>query len=458
MKMCNSITVSFILLFLQLQPTCAQKLILQNLTELPSTESCYTFELGDSMTISICKLDATTQLTASDPNNFWIGQNASGVKHSDIAIIFSKPITSLNFIMSHFNFDNNGGEFLNGFNIYDETGKEIKSSVVDWETGSSVNNTSSSFSTVFNKKKRTIRANSGGWGPETGGRLYVSSSTPFTRFTMHQEVVYGYPNGIIISNEINFTTPLPVVEAIIKKDSVEKEFIPPIIADTKTDSIVWVKEVTPVAKTDSIKKEPVKSTVKKQPVKTTPKPIKKTEPKKAVKVEKEKPAPKKQVVAKIPASKTEIKKAPVKTTTTPAVAKKEIKKEAPVEKTHDLSQARLLTIGEKIKLEKVFFKQSLAELLPDSYPQLDTLVDILNEQKKLEIEIQGHTDNQGVPSLNMELSEKRVEAVKAYLVSQGITPERLTGKGFGDSQPCIDNETEEHRKQNRRVEFMITKK
>jgi outer membrane protein OmpA-like peptidoglycan-associated protein len=117
-----------------------------------------------------------------------------------------------------------------------------------------------------------------------------------------------------------------------------------------------------------------------------------------------------------------------------------------------------IEIGESIQLKNVFFVQSKAELKPESYPELDRLVKIMKDNPTIEIEINGHTDNQGLPAANLELSEKRVEAVRQYLVSKGVQPKRMSGKGYGGSRPIAPSTTEENRQMNRRVEFKIVKK
>jgi OOP family OmpA-OmpF porin len=75
----------------------------------------------------------------------------------------------------------------------------------------------------------------------------------------------------------------------------------------------------------------------------------------------------------------------------------------------------------------------------------------------VEILLTGHTDNRGNPEHNQRLSQKRVERVKGYLVSKGISAKRIGGKGFGGSKPIASNDTEETRRLNRRVEFTIVK-
>lgn len=117
-----------------------------------------------------------------------------------------------------------------------------------------------------------------------------------------------------------------------------------------------------------------------------------------------------------------------------------------------------IEVGESIQLKNVFFVQSKAELKPESYPELDRLVEIMNDNVTMEIELHGHTDNLGKPDANLLLSEERVKAVKEYLVSKGIKASRITGKGYGGSRPVAQSDNEANRQLNRRVEFKVTKK
>jgi outer membrane protein OmpA-like peptidoglycan-associated protein len=114
-----------------------------------------------------------------------------------------------------------------------------------------------------------------------------------------------------------------------------------------------------------------------------------------------------------------------------------------------------IEIGKSITLNNVFFVRSKAELLPDSFSELDRLVKILTDNPQLKIEISGHTDNVGDPALNTKLSEDRVTTIKNYLINKNISAKRLSGKGYGGSKPIASNATEETRKLNRRVEFII---
>ncbi|HEX5169382.1 MAG TPA: OmpA family protein [Cyclobacteriaceae bacterium] len=113
--------------------------------------------------------------------------------------------------------------------------------------------------------------------------------------------------------------------------------------------------------------------------------------------------------------------------------------------------------GTTVNLKSVLFEQSEANLLPESYPELDLVVDFLQNNPTVTIELSGHTDNRGVASDNIKLSQDRVETVREYLISKGIEARRITGKGYGGMKPIASNDTEETRKLNRRVEFTIKK-
>lgn len=113
--------------------------------------------------------------------------------------------------------------------------------------------------------------------------------------------------------------------------------------------------------------------------------------------------------------------------------------------------------GQKVILNNVFFEQSKFDLLPASYAELDRLVQIMTDNPTLEIQLEGHTDNQGDFNLNLELSKNRVSEVRKYLSSKGITENRISIKGWGSTKPIASNVTEDKRKLNRRVEFVIIK-
>lgn len=108
-------------------------------------------------------------------------------------------------------------------------------------------------------------------------------------------------------------------------------------------------------------------------------------------------------------------------------------------------------------LNNVNFATAQTEPLPESYNELDNLVQLLNTNPTLEVAIYGHTDNVGSASSNLSLSEKRAAAIKNYLIGKGIAANRLASQGFGETKPTDSNETEEGRARNRRTEFSVQK-
>ena len=110
-----------------------------------------------------------------------------------------------------------------------------------------------------------------------------------------------------------------------------------------------------------------------------------------------------------------------------------------------------------IELNNVFFGYDKYVLKNESFPELNRLADFLKQSSAVKIEISGHTDNKGSISYNKELSEKRAEAVKTYLITCGCSGNQIITVGYGDSKPIADNNTEEGRKRNRRVEFRVVR-
>lgn len=107
----------------------------------------------------------------------------------------------------------------------------------------------------------------------------------------------------------------------------------------------------------------------------------------------------------------------------------------------------------KVALQ-VNFATDKTDILPDSMPQIDQVVQLLNEDTALGLAINGHTDNTGDAGRNKTLSEGRAQAVVDALVARGIDASRLSAAGFGDTQPVADNGTEQGRASNRRVELV----
>ena len=95
-------------------------------------------------------------------------------------------------------------------------------------------------------------------------------------------------------------------------------------------------------------------------------------------------------------------------------------------------------------------------VIPDVNKELlDRAAKIINEVPNMKLTIIGHTDSQASDSYNVELSRDRAEAVKEYLVSQGVDASKLMTKGMGESEPIADNSTEQGRFRNRRIEFIV---
>ena len=106
---------------------------------------------------------------------------------------------------------------------------------------------------------------------------------------------------------------------------------------------------------------------------------------------------------------------------------------------------------------QVLFENNSFALLPPSLPELNKLVQILEENPSMHIQISGHTDNVGKDTDNLTLSTNRAKAIVKYLSNKGIAAERLTYKGFGSTEPIATNATAAGRAQNRRTSFTITK-
>ena len=105
--------------------------------------------------------------------------------------------------------------------------------------------------------------------------------------------------------------------------------------------------------------------------------------------------------------------------------------------------------------QQVHFQSGKHRILPDSFGLLDQVVAVLKDNPAMRISIEGHTDSVGTEAFNMRLSQKRAEAVRAYLMQKGIAPDRLEAIGYGPTRPIASNKTAMGRGQNRRTEFRI---
>lgn len=117
----------------------------------------------------------------------------------------------------------------------------------------------------------------------------------------------------------------------------------------------------------------------------------------------------------------------------------------------------LTSMGGTVVLNHLIFAQGKAVIDPQSFQELDEVVAMLKENPKMEIQLEGHTDNRGNTEANLKLSQSRVDAVKKYMTSKGINKNRIVTKAFGGSKPVATEDTDEARAKNRRVEMRVLK-
>lgn len=116
-----------------------------------------------------------------------------------------------------------------------------------------------------------------------------------------------------------------------------------------------------------------------------------------------------------------------------------------------------LKLDATINLKGIRFERGTAIFLAGAYPELEALYTLMRKYQNMEIELGGHTDNVGVKTLLLQLSKKRIEKVKAYLLDRGVQYHRIKTKAYGGTSPINKNNNEETRQLNRRVEVTILK-
>ena len=114
-------------------------------------------------------------------------------------------------------------------------------------------------------------------------------------------------------------------------------------------------------------------------------------------------------------------------------------------------------VPKTLKLEGVNFDYDQAVVRQQDFAVLDQAAATLKEWGEVKVEVAGHTDSRGADGYNMKLSQRRAEAVRSYMIDKGVSADRLTAKGYGESRPVADNGTEDGRFQNRRVELVPQK-
>jgi OmpA-OmpF porin, OOP family len=114
-------------------------------------------------------------------------------------------------------------------------------------------------------------------------------------------------------------------------------------------------------------------------------------------------------------------------------------------------------ITEKVssKSYKIEFETGSADIRPYSYKLLDEIFESAVVAEGLKVGVYGHTDNKGSDDVNLPLSQRRAEAVMAYLIKKGLIKTRIEAKGYGAEKPIAENSTEEGRSKNRRVEIVL---
>lgn len=121
---------------------------------------------------------------------------------------------------------------------------------------------------------------------------------------------------------------------------------------------------------------------------------------------------------------------------------------------HDIE---LTPTNKTVRLNHLIFDAGKSVIKPESFTELDELVAMMKANKKVEIQLEGHTDNHGSSEANLKLSQDRVDAVKKYLSSKGVAKGRIKTKAFGGTQPLSTDDSEDARALNRRVELRVLK-
>lgn len=119
-------------------------------------------------------------------------------------------------------------------------------------------------------------------------------------------------------------------------------------------------------------------------------------------------------------------------------------------------QTRATAQGLIVNMNGVLFRTGKADLAPAAREKLSKIAGILAAHKGLKIEANGYTDSTGTETFNRSLSEKRAQVTKEFLVSQGVAPDAILFRGFGEDHPIASNDTDDGRQENRRVELVVT--
>lgn len=129
----------------------------------------------------------------------------------------------------------------------------------------------------------------------------------------------------------------------------------------------------------------------------------------------------------------------------------------PLEQISRKYQLKIIKVGATVTLNNIYFEKASATLLPESVPELDKILQFMTNNPLVVIELSGHTSSEGKDDYNLNLSTDRANAIKQWLVYKGVNEKQILAVGFGKTKPVADNNTEEGRKKNRRVELKIIK-
>lgn len=127
----------------------------------------------------------------------------------------------------------------------------------------------------------------------------------------------------------------------------------------------------------------------------------------------------------------------------------------------DLKPIESIVKNDQVVLNEIYFEYNKSNITKEGAFELDKLVQVLNKYPGLVILVKSHADNRGSDAYNMALSDRRARSTVQYVLSKGIAKDRVSGKGYGESEPkvsCGENCSEEQHAQNRRSEFLIVKK
>ena len=147
--------------------------------------------------------------------------------------------------------------------------------------------------------------------------------------------------------------------------------------------------------------------------------------------------------------------APAKYMLDPAEANTEKKVIKDIELSNGSAPKPTHQIGHVMRLNNLIFEVGNSKIDPESYGELDLVVNMMKENPSMIIQLEGHTDYVGAAADNLKLSQRRVESVKNYVAAKGISKSRLKTKAFGGSQPLSRDNTPEAHRLNRRVEVRI---